>query len=97
MRRADYTYEVGKYKNKVDVITIKDLNLGSTSVTNDIENVVSDISRLEKLKAEDYMIVFKDSTGHWDGWDSSKQQFVLLGMDNWYDAIELWISRKTEL
>lgn len=46
MRRADYTYEVGKYKNKVDVITIKDLN---------------------------------------------------LGMDNWYDAIEVWISRKTEL
>ena len=97
MKRADYDYQLTKYNNKIDVLAIEDLNLGNVSVTNDIENVVADISRLEKLKAEDYMIVFKDSTGHWDGWDSSKQQFVLLGMDNWYDAIELWISRKTEL
>ena len=31
MRRADYDYQLGKYKGKVDVITIKDLDLGNVS------------------------------------------------------------------
>lgn len=45
MRRADYIHSLDKYKNKVDVIVIEDLNLGSVSVTNDIENVIEDICR----------------------------------------------------
>ena len=97
MARADYDYEVGKYKNKVDVITIKDLDLGNVSVTNDIENVIADICRLEKIDKEQFMIVYRDSSGQWDGYDTEKDEFVGLGMDEWYEAIELWLSRKTEL
>ena len=97
MRRADYIHSLDKYKNKVDVIIIEDLNLGSVTVTNDIENVIEDICRLEKVDKEQFMIVYRDSTGQWDGYDTSTNQFVGLGMDEWYDAIELWLSRKTEL
>ena len=97
MARADYDYQLTKYNNKIDVLAIEDLNLGNVSVTNDIENVVEDICRLETINKEQFMIVYKDSNGQWDGWDSSTNQFISLGMDNWYDAIELWISRKTEL
>lgn len=97
MRRADYIHSLDKYKNKVDVIVIEDLNLGSVSVTNDIENVIEDICRLEKVDKEQFMIVYKDSEGSWDGFDTAANQFVGLGMDKWYEAIELWLSRKTEL
>lgn len=97
MRKADYIHRMDKYKGKVDVITIKDLNLGSVSVTNDIENVIEDICRLEKVDKEQFMIVYKDSSGQWDGFDTSKNQFVVLGMDKWYDAVEVWLARKTEL
>ena len=67
------------------------------SDTNDIENVIEDICRLEKVDKEQFMIVYKDSEGSWDGFDTAANQFVGLGMDKWYEAIELWLSRKTEL
>jgi len=97
MRKADYDYELGKYKQKVDVITIKDLDLGNVSVTNDIENVIAEICQLEKIEKEQFMIVYRDSSGQWDGFDTTTDEFVGLGMDEWYDAIEVWLSRKTEL
>ena len=87
MARADYDYRVGKYKQKVDVITIKDLDLGNVSVTNDIENVIAEICRLEKIDKEQFMIVYRDSSGQWDGFDTTTDEFVILGMDEWYDAI----------
>ena len=97
MKRADYIHSLETYQNGVDCIVIEDLNMGSISVTNDIENVINEISAIEKVKAEQYMIVYKDSTGQWDGYDSTTNKFESLREETWFDAIALWIARKTEL
>ncbi len=97
MSRADYIHSLEMYKNKVDCIVIEDLNLGNTSVTNDIENVIKEICHLENVVKEQFMIVYADSTGQWDGYDATTNEFVGLGMDEWFEAVELWLSRKTEL
>ena len=97
MKRADYVHSLEMYRRKVDCMVIEDLNLGSISVTNDIENVIREICAIEKVEAKDYMIVYKDSTGQWDGYDASTNEFVGLGEETWFDAIALWIARKTEL
>jgi hypothetical protein len=59
--RADYTFTI-----EGNVIAIVDLDLGSKSVTNDIENVIEDI-RAELGDLAGYAIIYRDSTGRWDG------------------------------
>ncbi|MBC3795105.1 hypothetical protein [Spirosoma utsteinense] len=59
--RADYTYTV-----KGSVIAIVDLDQGSKSVTNDIENVLDDI-RTEIGDLAGFAVIYRDSIGHWDG------------------------------
>lgn len=59
--RADYSYTV-----KGSVITIIDLDQGSKSVTNDIENVLDDI-RAELGDLAGYAVIYRDSMGRWDG------------------------------
>lgn len=59
--RADYTYTV-----EDNVIAIVDLDLGSKSVTNDIENVLADI-RSELGDLAGYSVIYRDSMGRWDG------------------------------
>lgn len=97
MKRADYIYSLEKYRNRIDCIVIEDLNLGSVSVTNEIENIINDISSIEKVKAQQFLVVYKDSTGQWDGYNTISNEFIGLAEDTWHDAIALWISRKTEL
>jgi hypothetical protein len=59
--RADYTYTV-----EGSVIAIIDLDQGSKSVTNDIENVLDDIrAKLGDLSG--YSVIYRDSMGRWDG------------------------------
>jgi hypothetical protein len=59
--RADYTYTV-----EGSVIAIIDLDQGSKSVTNDIENVLDDI-RIEIGDLAGYAVIYRDSMGHWNG------------------------------
>ena len=59
--RADYTYTV-----EGNVIAIVDLDLGSKSVTNDIENVLDDI-RADIGDLAGYAVIYRDSMGCWDG------------------------------
>ncbi len=59
--RADYTYTV-----EGSVIAIVDLDQGSKSVTNDMENVLNDI-RAELGDLAGYAVIYRDSTGRWDG------------------------------
>jgi hypothetical protein len=59
--RADYTYTV-----EGSVIAIVDLDLGSKSVTNDMENVLDDI-RAELGDLAGYAVIYQDSMGRWDG------------------------------
>lgn len=59
--RADYTYTV-----EGTVIAIVDLDQGSKSVTNDMENVLADI-RADLGDLGGYGVVYRDSLGRWDG------------------------------
>lgn len=59
--RADYTYTI-----EGNVIAIVDLDLGSKSVTNDIENVLEDI-RAELGDLAGFAVIYRDSMGRWDG------------------------------
>lgn len=59
--RADYTYSV-----ESTIISIIDLDLGSKSVTNDMENVLDDI-RADIGDLAGFAVIYRDSTGRWDG------------------------------
>ena len=59
--RADYTYTVAG-----SVIAIVDLDQGSKSVTNDMENVLDDI-RADIGDLAGYAVIYQDSMGRWDG------------------------------
>lgn len=59
--RADYSYTI-----EDNVIAVIDLDLGSKSVTNDIEKVLEDI-RAELGTLAGYAVIYRDSMGRWDG------------------------------
>jgi hypothetical protein len=59
--KSDYTFGVID-----DVFYIEDLNLGRMSVTNNAENVISEIRKSFQGKLTQYYIIYKDSEGIWD-------------------------------
>ena len=72
---ADFDYKIDN-----DVIVIRDCCLGSCSVTNDINNVLSKInSEMTGDRAKNisyYKILYKDSTGIYDGIKHSNGLFI---------------------
>lgn len=73
--RADYTYTVEE-----NIIAIVDLDMGSRSVTNDIENVLDEISaQLGGLAG--YAIIYRDSQGIWDGVRLERGLAVFYGLN----------------
>lgn len=73
--RADYTYTVEE-----TIIAIVDLDQGSRSVTNDIENVLDEISaHLGGLAG--YAIIYRDSRGVWDGVRLERGVAVFYGLN----------------
>lgn len=89
--KSDYTYNIID-----DVICIEDLNQGRMSVTNDAENVLSEIY-LSKIgeAIKKYPIIYKDSEGIWDRmipkWDNGScvdVEFLHLGETNIESAIK---------
>lgn len=95
MTKADFHYEILNFSGR-DVILIEDLNRGNMSVTNDIENVVDEIAEGENLDPKDYMIVYADSAGSWDGWDATTKEFVPLVQNNWQNAINTYIAKQLQ-
>lgn len=75
--KADFTYKMTKFDG-IPVISIIDKNLGSTSVTNDIENVVEFICDKERLDPKDCAIIYRDNFGDWDGWNPLNKWFISL-------------------
>jgi hypothetical protein len=73
--RAQFAYRLGIYQDKHKWMLIWDKDLGDRSVTNDIDNVVADIAEFEGVDALQYTIVYRDSTGRWDGWDPRTKNF----------------------
>jgi hypothetical protein len=88
-----FRYVLRSFSTYVKFILIIDLNKGGLSVTNGIEEVVTQIVAKEeeknikagfagdkaKFNPSDYVILYCDSAGRWDGWDDATQTFFSLG------------------
>lgn len=75
--RANFQYKIGEVQG-LKMLLIVDKDAGSMSVTNDIENVVADISTHEGIDPTEYFIAYKDSQGDWDGWDAKTKSFFFF-------------------
>lgn len=93
MSKAVYGYEIKDYAGR-NCIIIVDEGKSEKTVTNDIENVVSEICRAENIEAHHFMIIYRDSEGMWDGWDPVVEEFVPLQQDTWGKAIRKYISKQ---
>lgn len=61
MVRSDYTYSI-----EDDTLKIIDLNLGNMSVTNNIEEVLTEILHNEGNYIQDLKVIYRDSECIWD-------------------------------
>lgn len=77
IRKSDYTFRVIETQGR-NVISIIDLDLGHMSVTNNIENVLTEIAEIAKIQPKDYLIVYKDTDGKWDGYDAVNSTFIAV-------------------
>jgi hypothetical protein len=90
MTKADYEHFPTEHAGRL-VLVIMDLDLGGRSVTNDIENVVAEIEQRQHINAKEYLVVYRDSMGNWDGWDHARKQFVALFTRTWQSAATEYI------
>lgn len=88
--KSDFTHHLETYEGR-EVIAIEDLNLGNMTVTNNIENVVDCISKMEHINPANFIVVYNGTDGYWDGWDVIAQKYVLLSEDTWKDAVTKYI------
>ena len=93
MNSADFNYSMIDAQGR-NIVSIIDLDLGNKSVTNDIENVVEKISLSENINLDSYMIVYRDSEGKWDGWDSVTKDFIALSADTYDEAVRKYILKQ---
>lgn len=75
--RANFQYKIGLIDGK-KFLLIVDKDAGEITVTNDIKNVISDISIHEGINPREYTILYKDSLGNWDGWDDKTESFFFF-------------------
>jgi len=88
---SDYTYSV-----EGETILIIDKNIGGRSVTNNISNVLKDISYKEGIDPKIYNIAYKDSMGNWDGVllsNNGMASFYPIRKNNENDVIEYFKTR----
>ncbi|WP_181307960.1 hypothetical protein [Rufibacter sp. XAAS-G3-1] len=59
-RQSDFDYSFNG-----DILTIRDLDKGNKSVTNNIDNILAYINQF--IPVSDYLVMYLDSSGIWDG------------------------------
>jgi hypothetical protein len=75
--KAQFEYRIGE-RDGFKFLLIADKNFGERSVTNDIENVVADIADFEGITPTEYIIIYRDTEGNWDGWDAKSGNFFFF-------------------
>lgn len=84
--RATYIYRIAEAKG-LKLLLIVDEDQGM-SVTNDIENVVYDISVNENINPAHYYIFYRDTMGFWDGWDYHTGQFFVFRATSYEEVVD---------
>lgn len=88
MARASYQYEVLLDEvTRKRTLLIVDTGTTGKSLTNDIENVVEEICLIEELNSPLVDVIYKDSDGIWDAYDTKTRQFIPLRSGNSKNAI----------
>jgi len=84
-----------EWRFKDGVLAIEDLNLGKMSVTNNMENVLTEIRSKIGDEIVGAKIVYRDSEGEWDGvipvWTRevcTNVQFYFIGEKSFEKAIK---------
>lgn len=93
MKRAKFTHKLTTQGSRLCLV-ITDLRLPTDtclSVTQDIERVVEQIETTERIHAENFIIIYRDTQGVWDGWNAHTQKFVLLAAPDWPAAVVKYI------
>lgn len=89
MSKAHYSHSVETLEG-VKFIVIED-KLGPVSLTNRIEEVIKSIELSDNLQDEEFLKVYKDSDGHWDGFNTGNNQFVHLGESTHQKAMKKYL------
>jgi len=88
MARANYQYEIRiDDTTKQKAIIIVDQNTVGMSVTNDIEDVIEEICLQNNLNSPLVNVVYRDSEGIWDGYNTKQKDFIHLGAATSQEAI----------
>lgn len=95
MQHAIFNYKVIDFEGR-PAITIIDEDLGGKSVTNDIQYAIKRIEREKGIDADNYLIVYRDSNGDWDGWNNKEQRFISINAPDENTALR-FIKRHTFL
>lgn len=69
-------------------------NKDGQPVTKTIDFVVKQISSIEGIAAKDYIWLYQDQSGIVDGYDVESHGFVMIGANNFEDAINVFTARK---
>lgn len=85
MAQANYTYTT--VEADIKFLLIEDLDIGGKSVTNDIENVCNEIQQKLQGNILTYVILYKDSMGHWDQYNIKQNTFRFLNAKTSEEAI----------
>lgn len=98
MKRAKFIYQLVEYKDRQCIIIEdkKDFFEACNSVTEDIVYVIEQIELREHIRAEDYLIVYRDTALTYDGWNARTQQFIILKKLDWPSAIQKFIYLQLE-
>lgn len=86
-----FHYHLTERDNK-KFIVIYDDDIGM-SVTNNIENIIDWIAQEENIDPHEFLIVYKDSEGIFDGFDYNTLNFVVLSESSEEDAIILYLQK----
>ena len=91
--RAEFTYSM-----MLNRIKIVDLNQGTASVTNDIENVLRKIETWHQGSIAGYRIMYRDTDGYFDGveWDGQHARFFAIRETDEAAAEKKLLAHKTQ-
>lgn len=88
--RSNYSYEIEKTDNST-ILSIIDQGGNYMSVTNNIENVIAEICKSNNIDILHTKVVYRDSEGIWDAWDTENEAFVMLNANSREEAIKKYL------
>jgi hypothetical protein len=87
--RSSFRYSISSYKD-ILFVYIVDLDYRGMEVTTDIDNVIEEICEKHSIKREDrcdYLWIYCDSDGVWDGYDPLVYKFIDLAQVDMIKAL----------